>query len=65
MAEKLEKMLKIKSYSRLVVIQHIRYRNQSPEEKLPANLENLSRRTLFESQLSTAHYLRMTELKRP
>jgi hypothetical protein len=65
MAEKLEKMLKIKSYGRLVVIQHIRYRDRSPEENLPANLEKFSRRTLFESQLSTVHYLRITELKLP
>lgn len=63
MYDKLEKMLKNLSYSRLIAIQYVNYRTGEPEEALPANLNHLKKRVLFESQLSTAHFLRITELK--
>ncbi|GAB4273745.1 MAG: hypothetical protein Kow0029_13580 [Candidatus Rifleibacteriota bacterium] len=65
MAEQLEKMLKIKSYSRIIAVQHINYRKSEPEEALPQNLMQLKATVLFESQLTPAHFIRITEFQVP
>ncbi|MEW6709333.1 MAG: glycosyltransferase family 39 protein [Candidatus Riflebacteria bacterium] len=62
MQERLEKMLYNHSYSRLIILQHINYRKGEAEEDLPLNIQRFKSRILFESQLSTSHYLRISEI---
>lgn len=62
MHSRLENMLKNKSYSRLIAIQEINYKNGEPQHQLPENLAKLPAKILFESQLSTATQLRISEI---
>ncbi len=64
MSEQLVKMLRIKSYQRLIAIQHIRYKDNEPEEALPLEFAELKSRIVFETQLSGTHRLRITEFSR-